>query len=94
MLAQTTVIYTSYGVVLYLKGEYALQNAFPSSPRNLVLIVALAVFISESISMAIVLALLPVFPSRLTETLLDSESWSNAGFRALPSALDDIASFS
>lgn len=48
-----------------------LEGAFPSSPRKLIFIVAAAVFISESISMAVVYALRP-FPSHLAETLFDS----------------------
>lgn len=48
------------------------EKAFPSSPRKLIFIVALAVFISESISMAVIFALRPMSLSGLTETLLDS----------------------
>ncbi len=48
------------------------KDAFPSSPRKLVVIVASAVFISESISMAVIYALRPVSLSHPAETLLDS----------------------
>jgi light-regulated signal transduction histidine kinase (bacteriophytochrome) len=47
------------------------RKAFPSSPRKLIAIVALAVFISESISMAAIFALGP-FQSNLVETLFDA----------------------
>lgn len=49
-----------------------LKKGFPSSPRKLIFILVLAVFISESISMAVIYALRPVSLSSLTETLLDS----------------------
>jgi light-regulated signal transduction histidine kinase (bacteriophytochrome) len=49
-----------------------LKKGFPSSPRKLIFILAFAVFVSESISMAVIYALRPVSLSSLTETLLDS----------------------
>jgi light-regulated signal transduction histidine kinase (bacteriophytochrome) len=49
-----------------------LKKGFPSSPRKLIFILVLAVFISESISMAVIYALRPVSLSSPTETLLDS----------------------
>lgn len=47
------------------------KNIFPLSPRKLILIVAAAVFISESVSMAVIFGLHP-FSSKMMETLVDA----------------------